>query len=152
MFDLYSSKNYLDKIKIVDVDDQPKDFNYISRSDVNNGINLKVCKQNIEINKGHCLTIGLDTQTSFYQEQDFYTGQNIQILRIRRKCSKYTYLFLSSIIKLIIKNKFQWGSNGATLGRLKKLSIKLPVDHNSEPDWEYMENYIKSLPYIKYLK
>ena len=32
-------------------------------------------------------------------------------------------------------------------GRLKKLSIKLPVDSKGEPDWKFMEDYIKSLPY-----
>lgn len=145
LFDLYSSKNSLDKSKIINSDDQPKIYNYVSRSDTNNGINFKICKQNVDINKGHCLTIGLDTQTSFYQEHDFYTSQNIQILRIKDNCSKYTYLFLSSIIKLIIKNKFQWGGNGATLGRLKKLSIKLPADDSGNPDWIYMGNYIKYL-------
>lgn len=151
LFELYSSKNSLDKNKIKNIQERPKIFNYVTRADVNNGVSFKICKQDVILNKGHCLTIGLDTQTAFYQENDFYTGQNIQILRIKNNCSKYTYLFVASIIKLLIKSKFQWGGNGATLGRLKKLSIKLPIDPNGDPDWEYMDNYIKSLPYSKYI-
>ena len=30
---------------------------------------------------------------------------------------------------------------------MKKMSIKLPADKNGNPDWDYMEKYIKSLPY-----
>ena len=33
------------------------------------------------------------------------------------------------------------------LNKLKKETIKLPVDSNGKPDWQFMENYIKSLPY-----
>ena len=30
--------------------------------------------------------------------------------------------------------------------------IMLPVDYNDNPDWQFMENYIKSLPYSNNLK
>jgi len=31
--------------------------------------------------------------------------------------------------------------------RLEGFKIKLPIDNKHNPDWEFMENYIKSLPY-----
>ena len=31
--------------------------------------------------------------------------------------------------------------------RLAKEKIKLPVDKKGNPDWQFMEDYIKSLPY-----
>ena len=31
--------------------------------------------------------------------------------------------------------------------RMIKSTIKLPVDKQGNPDWNFMENYIKSLPY-----
>ena len=31
--------------------------------------------------------------------------------------------------------------------RMPDSDIKLPVDSNGNPDWQFMENYIKSLPY-----
>ena len=34
---------------------------------------------------------------------------------------------------------------------IAKEIIKLPVDTNGNPDWQYMEKYIKSLPYSKTL-
>jgi hypothetical protein len=36
----------------------------------------------------------------------------------------------------------KWG-----IGRMKKTTIKLPTDNKVEPDWQFMEDYIKSLPY-----
>ena len=40
--------------------------------------------------------------------------------------------------------KFSYGSS-ANPNDIKKISISLPVNANGEPDWEYMENYIKEL-------
>ena len=147
-FDLYSSKNSLDKNKIIDGEN--KIFPYITRTDNNNGLHSFISKQNVEINKGNCLTIGLDTQTCFYQDKSFYTGQNVHILRIDG-ADKYSYLFIATIIKKKIKQLYSWGRNGATLGRLKQESILLPIKIDGSLNFEYMENYIKSLPYSKYL-
>lgn len=122
----------------------------MTRTNNNNGVSSKVYKQKeIEPINGDCLTIGLDTQTVFYQQKPFYTGQNIHILRIEN-ANKYIYMFIATIIRKKIKI-FSWGSNGATLGRLLKMAIKLPVNIDNKPDLEYMENYIKSLPYSKYI-
>lgn len=147
-FNLYASKNNLDKSKIIRNETKAR-FNYITRTNLNNGVTEKICEQEVKINKGNCLIIGLDTSTCFYQEEDFYSGQNIQILRIEN-ANKYIYLFFATLISKLLVN-FSWGSNGATLGRLMESEIKLPIDNNGEPDWEYMEKYIKSLLYSKYL-
>ena len=34
-----------------------------------------------------------------------------------------------------------------TMDRIKETVIKLPVDTDGNPDWQFMENYIKALPY-----
>ena len=33
------------------------------------------------------------------------------------------------------------------IDRMKKSLIKLPVDSDGKPDYKFMEDYIKSLPY-----
>ena len=38
--------------------------------------------------------------------------------------------------------KFSWGSNGATLSRLRRSMILLPVDQNKRPDYLYMKHVI----------
>ena len=122
------------------------DFGIVShlRSEENNGINLFVSdEQNSKYQKdtGGVITIGLDTQTVFYQPQEFYTGQNIQILK-NEKLSKFSSLFIIPLLKIQME-KFNWGGNGATLTRLKRTRIVLPIDSYGNPNWKFMEDYIK---------
>lgn len=46
--------------------------------------------------------------------------------------------------------KFNWGGNGATLGRMKRLEIMLPVTDAGMPDYKYMEQYTKNMMLKKY--
>lgn len=71
----------------------------------------------------------LDTATSLTPKYDFL--------------NKYVGLFLVAIFK---KNmvKFTYG-NGAQPKIIEKLVIKLPVNNNGNPDWDFMENYTKVL-------
>ena len=39
--------------------------------------------------------------------------------------------------------KFNWGGNGATLGRLRKLCVLLPATSDGDPDYAFMEKYMK---------
>lgn len=57
----------------------------------------------------------------------------------------YSYHFLTVILRQQMKSKFNWGGNGATLGRLKKLKIMLPVTDAGTPDFQFMEDYIREL-------
>ena len=63
--------------------------------------------------------------------------------------NKYVAFFL---IPLLNANmiKFSYGLK-AKPKDIKKINIKLPVDKYGNPDWKFMEDYIKSLPYSKYL-
>lgn len=45
------------------------------------------------------------------------------------------------ILKIQLE-EFNWGGNGATLGRLKRSKIILPSAVTGEPDWEFMQAYV----------
>lgn len=137
-FTLHSTLNGIDKNKLKKSTE--KTYPYITRSKTRNGLDSFVSEQEREINQGNAIIIGLDTQTVFYQESDFYTGQNVQIL-FSRHLTKNIALFMIPIIKKQL-SLLNWGGNGATLGRLKKKSIILPATTDGEPDWDFMENYI----------
>jgi len=95
------------------------------------------------MNNRNAITIGLDTQTIFYQNHLFYTGQNIQILTYPQ-INKYNAFFIIQLLKKQMV-KFNWGGNGATLTRLKKIKIFFPINTQGEIDYEYMENYTKNI-------
>lgn len=59
--------------------------------------------------------------------------------------NKYTACFLITIMKKH-QYKFSYGRS-ANPDVIMNLNIKLPVDSSNNPNWFYMENYIKSLPY-----
>lgn len=140
LFKITSTSSGIDKCRLINL---VGDIPYITRTDKNNGYELYVGIQDskYKIDRDNVITIGLDTQTVFYQQHSFYTGQNIQILQSQH-LNKYTALFIMPMIKILMQ-KFNWGSNGATLTRLRRSRILLPVNKNGEPDYEFMEEYIK---------
>ena len=141
LFEITSTSSGIDKNKL---NQSEGNIPYITRSEENNGINLFVSdEQDSKYQKdtGGVITIGLDTQTVFYQPQEFYTGQNMQVLR-NKKLSKYSALFIIPLLKIQME-KFNWGGNGATLTRLKRTRIILPINSKGNPNWQFMEDYIK---------
>lgn len=143
IFDISSSSSGIDKNKLL-LNTNKTDIPYITRTEENNGINLFIQKEQSNkytLDEANVITIGLDTQTVFYQSHKFYTGQNIQVLR-HKKLNKLNAKFLIPLIKIQMQ-KFNWGGNGATLGRLYKTKIMLPVDQKNNIDWQFMEQYTK---------
>jgi len=137
VFSIQSTSSSIDKIKLLK---GLGEYPYITRTDRNNGIDSFVCEQpNYKRDTGNCITIGLDTQTAFYQPSEFYTGQNIQILRNNMLNSENAKFVLPLLKNLL--SKFNWGSSGATLTRLRRSKILLPAGDGGNPDWDYMENY-----------
>ncbi|WP_428095459.1 restriction endonuclease subunit S [Candidatus Thioglobus sp.] len=145
VFNISSSCSGIDKNKLKITEDNLY-IPYITRSEISNGINQFISEKQdgkYSIDKQNAITIGLDTQALFFQPYVFYTGQNIQVMR--HNClNKHTALFLILLLKIQMK-KFNWGGNGATLGRLAKTRIMLPIDDNSKPDWQFMEEYTKAI-------
>ena len=119
------------------------DIPYLTRTDYNNGYKTFVGKQDDRYKKdsGNCITIGLDTQTAFYQPHSFYTGQNIQVLK-NSQLNKYNAKFFIPLLHNAM-GSLNWGGNGATLGRLKKKKIVVPITVEGVPDYGFMEQYIK---------
>ena len=151
VFSISSTSSGIDKTKLIGKKGR---YPYVTRSDINNGVNDFIDAQPLRpIDDGNCITIGLDTQTAFYQPFAFYTGQNIQILRNER-LNKSIAMFVLPLIKQLT-NVFSWGGNGATLARLKRSKIMLPITKQGDPDWDYMDKYAKDAAnrqYAKYLE
>jgi Type I restriction modification DNA specificity domain len=61
------------------------------------------------------------------------------------------YFIAQFLVPLIKKQmgKFNWGGNGATLTRLRRSKILLPITPEGKPDYVYMENYIKKIEFEK---
>jgi type I restriction enzyme M protein len=59
--------------------------------------------------------------------------------------NKYIGLFLATLMSMN-QYKYSYGRS-ANPADIANLIIKLPITPNNTPDWQYMEDYIKQLPY-----
>lgn len=102
-----------------------------------------------KIFNGNCISVannGNSVASTFYQDIDFSCTHDINVLRLKSyNLNKYLALFLCALIK---KEKYRWSYGRKWRPkRMPESEIKLPIDKTGNPDFEFMENYVKSLPY-----
>ena len=85
----------------------------------------------------------------FYQEDEFFASEKIVTIEtVQYPLNKFLALFLIPILKLESEMYSYGGRKWTVEKQLKETMIKLPVDDNgNEPDYKFMEDYIKSLPF-----
>lgn len=64
-----------------------------------------------------------------------------------RDLSEFQLQFLAAVIQRITKTRFSYDDK-CTWPKLKKLFIQLPVDLAGNPDWQYMNDYVKFMKSI----
>lgn len=109
-------------------------------------------------------TIALADRGCFHasvQTNDFYIGTRVKAIEMRKDVSKSVLIFIATIIN---KETFKYSYGRNCTAGVENVTIKLPVKHNQDgtifidkkhtysekgyvPDWQFMEKYIKSLPY-----
>lgn len=60
--------------------------------------------------------------------------------------NKYNSLYLVTLLNKMAKDKYTYGRRMIP-NRIQNELISLPVLNDGSIDWQYMEDYIKSLPY-----
>ena len=118
----------------------------VSNSLANNGIKGYISKQATE--KGNMVTFS-DTTTDeaiFYQPIPFIGYSHIQGMQPKiyeEKWNFRTYSYLISAMRYAIKGKYNYGSK-FNRERANKTTVLLPIK-GTQPDFEFMENFIAEL-------
>jgi len=122
---------------------------YITRKESNNGLDGFIDNDTRKLNvKFPVITIGNETARPFVQKYPFYTGTKVNILEPIADISDEALQFIAvSLHQHKSKYNFSYTINST---RLKKQKIMLPVNSLDEPDYEYMEQYIKNIILKKY--
>ena len=124
------------------------DVPFVSSGNFNNGVDsYKKPLDNDVLDKGNCITVSPVDGSNFYQEIDFLGrggGGSSIILLYNDNLNKMNGLFLASVINKTLKRLYEYNDMGSSES-IKKEKIKLPVKENGNPNWEYMENFIKRL-------
>lgn len=121
------------------------EYPYVTTQAVNNGVENFY---NYRTEKGGVLTID-SAVLGFcsYQEKDFSASDHVEVLTPKFKMNKFIALFLTTLINME-QYRYSYGRKCSQI-KLRKSRIKLPITPSGEPDWQFMEDYIKSLPYSK---
>lgn len=129
-------------IQITKRNRKPGTLPYISASLLNHGEADFISVDEKYIYKD-CLTVPFigGENCTFYHDGKFVPSANVVILK-NEKLDKFMYTFLIGIINIIM-TRFNYGYV-ASLERLQKQTIPLPITSEGKPDWEFMSDYIKT--------
>ena len=115
---------------------------YISASNENNGVAQKI--DLVADFQGNCIVTGKVGCTAFYQPDDFCATSDVNIFYPKFNLNEKIALFIVTIINF--NENYKWGyGRQCRVGDSKEIVIKLPAKDDDTPDWDFMEQYIKSL-------
>lgn len=120
------------------------EINYIGATAFNNGITAKIGNTN-HIHPAGTITVcynGSIGQT-FYQESPFWATDDVNVLYPKFNLTQPIAQFIIPIIyKIGQKYKYadKWTSD-----KMLDTEIPLPTTPSNQPDWDYMEDYIRSI-------
>lgn len=142
--DLFDIKkgNRLTKADIIEGND-----NFLGAISNNNGVRQKIVADRLW--EGNCITVNYNESVgeAFYQTEPFWASDDVNILYSQEfwNLNQYTAMFIVTVIKA---NKYRFGYGRKwTLEKMKDTIIKLPRKKDGTPHFEYMEQYIRALPY-----
>jgi len=82
-----------------------------------------------------------------FQDSDSYVGDSAIALKLRNKDNETTrvYLFLETVLNQE-RYRFTYGRK-VVIDKYIEQYISLPANEDGNPDWQYMEKYVKALSY-----
>jgi len=132
--------------RVTKADRSPGSTRFIGATEKNNGITDYADLD--PIFPSGTLTVvynGNSVGNTFFQDQSYFACDDVNVLLPKRPMSRWVLLFIATIIKHG-RPRFTYGYKW-TLARMKATTVRLPVSAAGEPDWTYMESYMKGLPF-----
>ena len=127
---------------IFDEERQPGDIPYITASAMNNGVTYFLSNVNDTL-EANCISVNSNGSVgyAFYHPYEALYSGDCRKLRLFRR-NKYTALFIATAITHQ-KDKYNYGYKMGT-ARLKRQKIQLPITDDGQPDYIFMERFIRS--------
>ena len=124
------------------------DINFVGATRFNNGITAKI-SNDAYIHSANTITVSYNGSIAeaFYQIEPFWATDDVNVLYPKFELNVFIAMFLCSLISKE-KYRFNYGLKWDK-ETMRQSKVKLPISRESAPDWQFMENYIKSLPYSK---
>ena len=107
---------------------------------MNNGLNSFIGNNNLF--EGNNITVEKVKLSAFYQPSKYYCSHDVSVLS-NNELNKENSLFIATMIGRQ-GTKYSYGRQ-AQMNVVKKETLFCPTNEKNEPDYEYMENYTKSI-------
>lgn len=143
IFRMNNTKSIVQKDVVPDSGTVP----YVTAQAWNNGVMTYIDCPAEWLDKGDCIMIGGKTLTFSYQAQAFCSNDSHNIalhLKDAKKASEMRYLFLIAALRGSLYQKYSWGDS-ISMKTIKNDVFQLPVDASGEPDWAYMDEYMRTV-------
>lgn len=124
---------------------RPGSTPFIGSIDNNNGVSAFIGQD--ALHPANTLTVNYNGSVAeaFYQPSPFRCSDDVNVLYPKFEMTPAVGLFIATLIRQE-KYRFNYGRKWH-LERMAGAEIRLPVQANGAPDWEWMENYIKTLAF-----
>lgn len=123
---------------------------FVASGGVNNGV-TKFCqpRDGEMLDKGNCLTVSPVDGSCYYQPIDFLgrggAGSSVIILYAKSfELDRFNGLFISKVISQTASSKYSYGRM-ASLDRIKRDKIILPITENEKPDFDFMSLFMREV-------
>ena len=118
---------------------------FIGAIDDNNGLACVVGQP--AIHDANTITVSYNGSVAeaFYQPKRFWCSDDVNVLYPHFLLTAGAALFIATVIRLE-RYRFNYGRKWH-LDRMRSAVIRLPAKLDTKPDWAYMEQYIRSLPF-----
>ena len=143
LFDIRKGK------RLTSADQEEGDNNYIGAIDSNNGVANHIGQSPIHEGNTISLSYNGSVGEAFNQYEPYWATDDVNVLYFKDEndasFNKYIALFICAILR---KEKYRYSYGRKwVLESMRSTVIKLPATVTSKPDYMFMENYMKSLPY-----
>lgn len=128
-------------------------ISYLGATNLNNGVLCFVRAVDSLVQKGNCIAFIRNGEGamgySVYKAEDFIATSDMT-LAYSEHINKYTGMFITTIADRI-RGKYNFGYKRSAT-RLAKEVLSLPVTPTGQPDWEFMEQYMRNIESIQILR
>lgn len=132
--------------RLISQDQVPGDVAYISSTATNNGLDNYITPPEDMTVYNNKLTLSNSGSVGylFYHNYDFVASDHVMVIwPIKQELNRYIAIFLKPIFEHL-RYRYNFGRE-ITDARLPSEQLYLPVDAQGQPDWQYMEDQVRSL-------
>lgn len=115
---------------------------FIGSSAMSNGLTMQIANDE-KLHPANTITVCYNGSVgeTFYQDEPFWASDDVNVLYPKFKMNKNIGLFIAPLIRSI-------GQRYAFVDKwrlevMKKDCIKLPIDSRGNPNWAYMDSYVR---------